>query len=109
MIGGAVNAAMSNFSKGLAGLGMKDGVTVNSILPGPTLTDRMKTMFENRGAAAGMSADEFQQQLMAKQGVSRFGEPEDVAAMATFLCSQQARHIQGVNIAVDGGATKGLF
>lgn len=109
LIGGSVNAAMSNFSKGLAGLGMKDGVSVNAILPGPTLTDRMKTMFENRGAAAGMSADAFQQQLMAKQGVSRFGEPEDVAAIATFLCSPAAQHIQGVNIACDGGATKGLF
>jgi len=109
LIGGAVNAALANFSKGLAGLGLQDDVSVNAIHPGPTLTGRMTTMFENRAAQAGITADEFKQQLINKQGVRRLGEPEDVAALVAFLCSEPARHIQGVTIAVDGGGTKGLF
>lgn len=109
LIGGAVNAALANFTKGLAGVGMQDDVSVNAVHPGPTLTDRMTNMFETRGAQAGISADEFKQRLIDKQGVRRLGEPEDVAALVAFLCSPQARHIQGASIAVDGGGTQGLF
>ncbi len=39
----------------------------------------------------------------------RFGKPEDVAALALFLCSERARHVQGAAIAVDGGATPGHY
>jgi len=39
----------------------------------------------------------------------RFGKPEDVAALALFLCSERARHVQGIAIAVDGGATPGHY
>ena len=60
-------------------------------------------------ARAGITADEFKQQLVDKHGVRRLGQPEDVAALLAFLCSPMARHIQGVAIAVDGGGTKGLF
>ena len=109
LIGGAVNAALANFTKGLAGVGMRDDVSVNAVHPGPTLTERMTNMFETRGAQAGITAEEFKQRLIEKQGVRRLGEPEDVAATVAFLCSPQARHIQGVSIAVDGGGTQGLF
>lgn len=109
LIGGAVNAALANFTKGLAGVGLQDDVSVNAVHPGPTLTDRMTNIFESRGAQAGITADEFMQRLIDKQGVRRFGEPEDVAELVAFLCSPRARHIQGVSIAVDGGGTQGLF
>jgi 3-oxoacyl-[acyl-carrier protein] reductase len=78
LIGGSVNAAMHNFTKGLSGLGKRDGVNVNAM-------------------------------LVAKDGLARLGKPEDVAALALFLCSERARHIQGTAIAVDGGATPGLY
>lgn len=109
LIGGSVNAALANFTKGLAALGLQDDVSVNAIHPGPTTTDRMTNMFEARGKQAGISGDDFKQQLINKQGVRRLGEPEDVAALVAFLVSPSARHIHGVTIAVDGGATKGLF
>ena len=47
--------------------------------------------------------------LIAKDGLARLGTPEDIAALALFLCSESARHIQGTAIAVDGGATSGLY
>ena len=46
---------------------------------------------------------------LAKSGARRMGQPEDVAALAVFLCSDKARHIQGTSIAVDGGATPGVY
>jgi 3-oxoacyl-[acyl-carrier protein] reductase len=53
LITGSVNAASSNFTKGLARLGMRDGVHVNAIHPGLTATDRVEQLIEQRAAAAG--------------------------------------------------------
>ncbi len=109
LIGGSVNAAMNNFTKGLAGLGKVDGVNVNAILPGLTETERVRQIFEQRAAASGKTTDEVKAELIAQDGLSRLGRPDDVAALATFLCSEDARHIQGTAIAVDGGSTKGMY
>ncbi len=109
LIGGSVNAAMHNFTKGLAGLGKRDGVNVNAILPGMTETERVEQLFRQRAEAAGTSVDEIRAALIAKDGLARLGRPEDVAALALFLCSERARHIQGTAVAVDGGATPGLY
>lgn len=109
MIGGAVNAAFSNFTKALAGVGLVDDVNVNAVLPGQTVTERLGSILATRAEAAGQSVDEFQDALVAKQGIRRLGQPEDVAAVVSFLCSPEARHVQGVSIGVDGGATAGLF
>src|SRR3989440_6206967 len=109
LIGGSVNAAMANFSKGLSGLGKKDGVNVNVIHPGLTETDRVTTLFQQRAQASGTTPEEIRQQSMAKDGLRRIGQPEDVAELALFLCSERARHIQGAAIAVDGGQPTGRF
>ncbi len=109
LVGGAVNAAMHNFTKGLAGLGRRDGVNVNAILPGMTETPRIGRLFEQRAAATGQSVDEVRAAQVAKEGLQRLGTPDDVAALALYLCSEAARHIQGTAIAVDGGATPGVY
>jgi 3-oxoacyl-[acyl-carrier protein] reductase len=109
LIGGSVNAAMHNFTKGLAGLGKRDGVNVNAILPGMTETERVEQLFRQRAEAAGTSIEAVRAALIAKDGLARLGRPDDIAALALFLCSERARHIQGTAIAVDGGATPGLY
>lgn len=109
LIGGSVNAAMHNFTKGLSGLGMRDGVNVNAILPGMTETERVEQLFRQRAAAAGTSVEEIRAALIAKEGLARLGRPEDIAALTLFLCSERARHIQGTATAVDGGGTPGVY
>ncbi len=109
LIGGSVNAAMANFSKGLAQLGKHDGVSVNAIHPGATDTERTQNLLEQRAAASGRSVEELRAEGLARDGLRRLGTPDDVAALALFLCSQRARYIQGVAIAVDGGATPGFY
>ncbi|MHA1153212.1 MAG: SDR family oxidoreductase [Alphaproteobacteria bacterium] len=109
LIGGAVNAAMANFTKGLAGLGKRDGVNVNAIYPGLTETERVEQLFRQRSEATGLTPEEVRAETVAKEGLRRLGQPEDVAALALFLCSERSRHIQGTAIAVDGGATPGLY
>jgi 3-oxoacyl-[acyl-carrier protein] reductase len=109
LIGGAVNAAIANFSKGLARLGIRDGVNVNAIHPGQTETERVEQLFRQRAEAQGKPVEELRAAALSKSGVRRMGKPEDVAALALFLCSERARHVQGTAIAVDGGATPGLY
>lgn len=109
LIGGSVNAAMHNFTKGLAGLGKRDGVNVNAILPGLTETERVEQLFKQRAEVSGRSAAEERAAQIATEGIQRLGQPEDIAALALFLASERARHIQGTAIAVDGGATKGVY
>ena len=109
MIGGSVNAAMHNFTKALSGLGKREGVNVNAILPGMTETERVGQLFKQRAEASGKSIDEVRASLIEKDGLARLGTPDDIAALALFLCSERARHIQGTAIAVDGGATSGLY
>jgi 3-oxoacyl-[acyl-carrier protein] reductase len=109
LIGGAVNAAMGNFSKGLSQLGKRDGVNVNVIHPGTTETERNLQLLHQRAAAAGKSVDELRAEALARTGVRRIGTPDDIAELALFLCSERARQIQGTAIAVDGGATVGYY
>ena len=108
-IGGSVNAAMGNFSKGLSQLGKKDGVNVNVIHPGATETERFHELIAMRSKSSGKSAAELQQEATKKDGIRRLGQPEDISALTLFLCSESARHIQGTAIAVDGGATVGYY
>jgi NAD(P)-dependent dehydrogenase (short-subunit alcohol dehydrogenase family) len=109
LIGGSVNAAMSNFTKGLSMIGKRDGINVNAILPGMTETERVEQLFRDRAKAVGETPETFRAKAIAKDGLRRLGKPEDIAALALFLCSERARHVQGTAIAVDGGATPGLY
>ena len=108
-IGASVNAAMGNFSKGLSQLGKRDGVNVNVIHPGATETERFEELIAQRSKASGKSADELRKEATAKDGLRRLGKAEDIAELTAFLCSEKARHIQGVAIAVDGGSTVGYY
>src|ERR1700722_13069840 len=109
LVGGSVNSALANFTKGLSRRGMRDGVNVNAIHPGVTATERTHTLLRQRAEASGRSVEELRAEAIAKSGVARMAEPEDVAALTLFLCSERARHIQGTATAVDGGATPGLY
>lgn len=108
LIGGSVNAAMANFAKGLSRLGLRDDVNVNIVHPGMTETDRIVDLHRQRAAALGTTPEALAADLVARQGLRRLGQPEDVAALTVFLCSPAARHITGTAIAVDGGATPGF-
>jgi 3-oxoacyl-[acyl-carrier protein] reductase len=109
LIGGSVNAAVANFAKGLAVLGNRDDINVNVIHPGQTETDRVVQLFEQFSKAQGKTPDEVRRDTLAKSGARRIGQPEDIAALALFLCGDVARHIQGAAITVDGGTQPGYY
>ena len=109
MVGGAVNAALANFSKALADKGLQDDVNVNWIHPGLTVTERLEGIFADRAAQQGKTRDQIEVESIAAEGIRRLGQPDDVAGLVAFLCSPAARHIHGTGIACDGGGAKGYY
>ena len=84
------------------------GITVNNVLPGYTLTGRLTEIIDKRAAAAGLSREAVEEQFKSHVPLRRFAEPEEVAAAVAFLASPAAGYINGINVPVDGGRTKGL-
>jgi NAD(P)-dependent dehydrogenase (short-subunit alcohol dehydrogenase family) len=109
LVGGAVNAAFANFSKGLAPMGNKDDININVIHPGSTQTDRVEMLFQQYAKAQGKTVEQVRDEAVSKSGIRRIAQPEDVAELALFLASDKARHIQGTAIGVDGGSTPGFY
>jgi len=109
LIGGAVNAAFGNFAKGLTALGNRDDININVIHPGQTQTDRVEQLFAQFAKAQNKPVEQVRAEDVAKRGLRRIAQPQDVAELALFLCSARARHIQGTAIALDGGGTPGYY
>jgi NAD(P)-dependent dehydrogenase (short-subunit alcohol dehydrogenase family) len=105
-IGGSVNGACMSFTKGLADIGIRDGVQVNAINPGSVRTERLRTLLESQAAQHGGDINAAIEQHVRKSNVVRLGEPEDVANLASFILSPQSRLLQGALIDLDGGQTK---
>lgn len=108
MIGGAVNAALAHFTKALSLQGLKDDVNVAIVHPGMTASERMETLLAQQAAAEGVSVEAVRQRSAATSGARRLGQPEDVANAVAFLCAPRSRHVHGVTLVVDGGATAGF-
>jgi NAD(P)-dependent dehydrogenase (short-subunit alcohol dehydrogenase family) len=109
LIGGAVNAAMANFAKGLTAMGNRDDVNINVIHPGQTQTDRIEQLFAQFAKAQNKTVEQVREEALVKSGLRRIGQPEDIAALAVFLASAKGRHIQGTAIDVNGGSTPGYY
>ncbi|MDR3690634.1 MAG: SDR family oxidoreductase [Fimbriimonas sp.] len=84
------------------------GITVNSVLPGHTLTDRQHHLSEVRAQREGISPAEALARQAEEIPMKRMATPDEIGAAVAFLCCEQAAYITGVNLLVDGGLTKGL-
>jgi NAD(P)-dependent dehydrogenase (short-subunit alcohol dehydrogenase family) len=107
-IGGAVNAALLNFTKAMADIGIRDGVRVNAINPGLIETDRLVRNIERLMREHSCSRDEAVSRLLAPRGTTRFGHPQEIGWLVAFLASQKAAFIHGAIIDIDGGSTRAL-
>ena len=109
MIGGAVNAAITNFTKALAELGLRDGVAVKAVHPGMTVTGRLESLLRQRAEAEGMDREEYEQRELVRAGLRRYSQPEDIANLVAFLASPIAQQVHGADVFIDGGATKTIL
>lgn len=105
-IGGSVNGACLSFTKALAEIGIRDGVQVNAINPGWVRTDRLRHLLEKEATEHGGDIEAAAAEVARKANIVRMGEAEDVANLAAYVLSPQARLLQGAMIDLDGGMTK---
>ena len=105
---GSVNAALFNLTRGLAREAAGEGVRVNTVVPGPTDTDRFRMLVRRSAEAAGVSEDEARARVLAEVPDGRPGLPAEVGAAVAFLASRHAQHINGAILEVDGGQTRGM-
>jgi 3-oxoacyl-[acyl-carrier protein] reductase len=105
---GVINAAIVGLAKAFADRGLKDGVQVNSVSPGPVMTGRRLSMIEKWASAHKVNLDEAKQTLLTQAGISRYGEPQDIADLMAFLVSPAARWMTGIQLRIDGGEVKSI-
>lgn len=104
-VSNTIRGAVANWAKTLAGELGQFGITVNNVLPGATKTDRLNLILNNRSKDSGKNLDEVNTEYLKEIPASRFGEPEELAYAITFLASEYASYINGINLPVDGGRT----
>jgi len=100
MLSNAERSAAAAAFKTLARSAAGDGVTLNTVLPGRILTDRLISMAGSEEAVTDAAAEEVP--------ARRPGTPEEFAAVAAFLCSEPASYVTGAAIPVDGGLLRAI-
>ncbi|MFT7588205.1 MAG: 3-oxoacyl-[acyl-carrier protein] reductase, partial [Limisphaerales bacterium] len=104
-ISNTIRGAVSSWSKTLSRELGHFGITVNSVLPGNTRTERMEELIGVWAREKGKTEAEITAGIQAQIPMKRFAEPEEIGNAVAFLASPAASYISGVNLLVDGGKT----
>jgi 3-oxoacyl-[acyl-carrier protein] reductase len=103
-----INAAIIALAKAFAEQGIKDGVQVNSVIPGAVMTGRRRSFMEHWAPEHNMSVEEATKQFPEKAGIARYGTPEEIADLMAYMVSPAAKWMTGTSVRMDGGETKGI-
>ena len=109
ILSNSLRAAVHGFARTLANEVAEYGITVNSILPGYTRTERVESLAAATAKRDGTDAAAVLNKFERDVPMKRLGEPEEFAAVAAFLASERASYITAQSIAVDGGWIRGLM
>ncbi|HUC11591.1 MAG TPA: SDR family oxidoreductase [Stellaceae bacterium] len=97
-------AGLTGFVAGLARQIARHNVTINNLLPGPFLTDRLRSGIEFEARRQNVSFDEMLTRRSATNPTGRVGNPEEFGDACAFLCAASSGFIVGQNLLLDGGA-----
>jgi 3-oxoacyl-[acyl-carrier protein] reductase len=104
----ATNAAITALAKAFAEQGIKDSVQVNSIVPGAVMTGRRRSFVEKWAPAHNMSVEDATKKFPEEAGISRYGQPEEIAELLGFMVSPAAKWMTGTSLRMDGGEIKSI-
>lgn len=109
---GMTKTAQLAISRGLAESAAGTGVTVNTVLPGPTRSEGVADFFAKLAREQGLSEQEMEQQFIAKNRptslIKRLASPEEVANLVVYVASPQASATTGAALRVDGGVVRSI-
>ncbi|WP_297420025.1 SDR family oxidoreductase [Clostridium sp.] len=108
IIGSMTNAALLAFTKAVSEEVAKFNIYVNAINPGATDTELWKNTLDEIALKSNVSAEMINKSISETSPLGRIANPEDIASVATFLISDNAKFITGSSINVDGGAYRGI-
>ncbi len=110
---GVTKTAQIALARGVAETTAGTGVTVNSVLPGPTRSEGVERFVEDLAKGQGTDAArveaEFFRTARPSSLLRRFATPEEVAAMVVYVCSPQASATNGSALRVDGGVIRSIM
>lgn len=109
ILSNTLRAAVTGFARTLANEVAPFGITVNNLMPGYTRTERLQDLVGHTAAHQGISEAEVRAGWQAEIPAGRLGEPDELAALATFLASDRAAYVTAQSIAVDGGWIRSLL
>ena len=104
-VSNTIRGAVASWAKTLSVELAADGITVNNVLPGATATARLEAIVQSKMQKSGNEEEKVTQEMLSEIPAGRFGQPEEIAALAAFLASPAAGYINGTSIPVDGGRT----
>jgi 2-dehydro-3-deoxy-L-fuconate 4-dehydrogenase len=100
---GATKAAVIGLTKAVAADFIRRGIRANAICPGTIESPSLEGRIRERSQTTGKSVAEVERAFVERQPMGRLGRPEEVAALAVFLASDEASYISGQAHLVDGG------
>jgi NAD(P)-dependent dehydrogenase (short-subunit alcohol dehydrogenase family) len=110
---GMTKTAQVAIARGIAESAAGTGVTVNSVLAGPTASEGASEFVENMARQQGVTKAEIEKQFFASVRptslLKRFETPEEVAAVVVFVASTQAASINGSAVRAEGGVVRSIF
>jgi 3-oxoacyl-[acyl-carrier protein] reductase len=109
LLSNCLRPAVHGFAKSLSKEVAADRITVNCVCPGYTDTERLQELADVGARRRGVTPDEIRAGWKATIPRGELGRPEEIAAAVVFLCSRPASFVNGVSLAVDGGASHGLL
>ncbi len=107
-VSNTIRGAVASWSKTLANELGSFGITVNNVLPGATGTERLTEIIKNKSYKTGINEEDTSNAMKSAIPAKRFAKPKELANAVTFLASDCASYINGINLPVDGGRTKSL-
>ena len=109
ILSNTARSGVLGFSKSLSEQLAPYGITVNSVCPGYTRTERVEELARAFAEKGKGSEKDFYRGVEENIPLGRLGRPEEIADVVAFLASEKASYITGVSLQVDGGWVKGLF